>query len=260
MSDTAAQHTGVLRLPNSRNCNVNPGRKPCKPAAALKEQKSQDALHLTEQMENLHREVELELTVDREKNQLLLQQYQRDSTMLQKKLEERELVTCRCEAGRRRGGGGDTSRAAPNSRWRYSRAEAELQLENERNAEFQEEVLLLQETVRRECEERAELTPALSHAQAEVLALRSPASHQGFSVSPPNPTEGQSPPREHACPSPKLNPRSSLLLFELAKHTATLGSLHGQRRRPGHRWRRSRVECGVSKWRGKKGGRRHCPD
>lgn len=51
------------------------------------------------------------------------------------------------------------------------------------------QVALLQETVRRECEEREELTAALSQAQEELLGLRSLASHQGFSRSPPNPME-----------------------------------------------------------------------
>ncbi|XP_034405230.1 leucine-, glutamate- and lysine-rich protein 1 isoform X2 [Cyclopterus lumpus] len=61
-------------------------------AAALAEQRAQNALHLREQMEELRGEVELELTIDREKNQVLLLQYQRDSTQLQEKLEEREQV------------------------------------------------------------------------------------------------------------------------------------------------------------------------
>lgn len=41
------------------------------------------------------------------------------------------------------------------------------------------QVALLQETVKRECEEREELTAALSQAQEELLGLRSLVSHQG---------------------------------------------------------------------------------
>ncbi|GLD57115.1 leucine-, glutamate- and lysine-rich protein 1-like protein, partial [Lates japonicus] len=54
-------------------------------AATLDEQRTQSALHLRKQMEKFRREVELELTIDREKNQLLLLQYQRDGAQLQQK-------------------------------------------------------------------------------------------------------------------------------------------------------------------------------
>lgn len=55
------------------------------------------------------------------------------------------------------------------------------------------QVALLQETVRRECEEREGLTAALSQAQEELLGLRSLALHQGSSRSAPNPMERQPP-------------------------------------------------------------------
>ncbi|XP_031717070.1 trichohyalin isoform X2 [Anarrhichthys ocellatus] len=174
-------------------------------AAALEEQRTQNALHLWEQMEESRREVELERTIHREKNQLLLLQYQRDSTQLQEKLEEREQVLrglqdklqeerrSRVEERRRRSEE-ELQRSQQQEALQLSQAKAGLQLVTERNAELQEEVALLQETVRRECEEREELTAALSQAQGELLGLRSPASHQGSSRSPPNPTERQTPP------------------------------------------------------------------
>lgn len=43
--------------------------------------------------------------------------------------------------------------------------------------------------MRRECEEREELTAALSHAQQELLRLQSTASHQASPKSPANPPE-----------------------------------------------------------------------
>lgn len=55
------------------------------------------------------------------------------------------------------------------------------------------QVALLQETVRLECEEREELTAALSQAQGELLGLRSLVSQEGSTRSPPNPTERQPP-------------------------------------------------------------------
>ena len=59
---------------------------------------------------------------------------------------------------------------------------------------FSLQVALLQETVRRECQEREELTAALSTAQVELLGLRCPSSHQASTRSPPNPTERHTPP------------------------------------------------------------------
>ncbi|XP_070685507.1 trichohyalin [Pempheris klunzingeri] len=174
-------------------------------AAVLKEERTQNALHLREQMEALRREVDSELKINREKNQLLLLQYQRDSTQLQQKMEERERELqglqdelqeerrSRVEERRRR----DEEihqRSQQQEALQLSQAEADLQLMAERNAELQEEVALLQETVRRECEEREELTAALSQAQGELLRLRFPASHQASSRSPPNPVERHTPP------------------------------------------------------------------
>lgn len=55
----------------------------------MEEQRTQNALRLREQIEELRREADVELTIDREKNQLLLQRYQQDSTQLQQK-----VLTC----------------------------------------------------------------------------------------------------------------------------------------------------------------------
>lgn len=56
------------------------------------------------------------------------------------------------------------------------------------------QVALLQETVRRECEEREELTAALSQVQQELFELRSAMFHPGPSRPPPqDPTERHTP-------------------------------------------------------------------
>ncbi|XP_040902539.1 leucine-, glutamate- and lysine-rich protein 1-like [Toxotes jaculatrix] len=183
--------------------------------AALEEQRTQNAVHLRKQTEEFRREVDLEVTIDREKNQLLLLQYQRDSTQLQQKLEQREqeLRGLTEELQQERRSRDEERRTQDEQRRRreeeihqelqlfqqqealqLSQAKAELQQMTERNAELQEEVALLQETVRRECEEREELTAALSTAQEELLGLRSSASHQGSSRSPSNPMERHTPP------------------------------------------------------------------
>ncbi|XP_033952849.1 trichohyalin [Pseudochaenichthys georgianus] len=154
-------------------------------AAALEDQKTQHALHLKEQMKEILRDAQLELTIEREKNQLLLLQHQRENTQLHQKLEEREqeLQELQDELKEERKSREEEKlqemqHSQQQEALQLSRAEAELQLLTERNAELQEEVALLQETVSRECEERGGLTAALSEAQEELLGLRSPASHQ----------------------------------------------------------------------------------
>ncbi|XP_051813813.1 protein LEKR1 [Acanthochromis polyacanthus] len=155
-------------------------------SAALEEQRSQSALQLREQMEELHREVELELTINREKNQLLLLQYQQDNSKLQHKLEEKVLEVQQLQ---------EELQQERRSREEEIHQQEALQLSQaEKNAGLQEEVALLQETVRRECEEREELTAALSQAQQELFGLRSLTSHQGTSRPPPDPTERHAPP------------------------------------------------------------------
>ncbi|KAG7480381.1 hypothetical protein JOB18_049664 [Solea senegalensis] len=182
-------------------------------AGALEEQKTQSGSHLREQMEELHREVELELSIDREKNQLLLLQYQRDSTQLQQKLKhrEQELGELKEELLQERRSMAEERRTQDEQRRRreeihkelhlsrqqealqLSEAKSELQLMKESNAELQEEVVLLQETVRRECQEREDLTAALSEAQEELHCLRSPVSHQDSLKSPLNPIKRNTP-------------------------------------------------------------------
>lgn len=55
---------------------------------ALEEQRTQNALHLREQMKACRSELEMEMMIDKEKNQLLLSRYQRDNTQLQQKVYE----------------------------------------------------------------------------------------------------------------------------------------------------------------------------
>ncbi|KAJ4935328.1 hypothetical protein JOQ06_016864 [Pogonophryne albipinna] len=138
-------------------------------AAALEDQKTQNALHLKEQMKEFLRDAQLELTIEREKNQLLLLQHQWENTQLHQKLEEREQELQELQ---------DELKEERKSREEEKLQEIQHSQQQERNAELQEEVALLQETVSRECEERGGLTAALSEAQEELLGLRSPASHQ----------------------------------------------------------------------------------
>ncbi|XP_019134516.2 trichohyalin isoform X2 [Larimichthys crocea] len=172
-------------------------------AAALEEQRTQNALHLRERMEELREGAELELSIDREKNRLLLLQYERESTQLQQKLQEseQELRGLQDELQEERRSRVEERRmreeqihqelqhSQQQEALQLSQAKAELQLMTEKNTELQDEVMLLQETVRRECEEREELTAALSQTQEELLGLRSLGSHQGSARSLRNPME-----------------------------------------------------------------------
>ncbi|XP_048120066.1 protein LEKR1 isoform X2 [Alosa alosa] len=83
-------------------------------------------------------------------------------------------------------------------------AEALRELEQLRShsAALQEETELLQETVRRECEEREGLTAALTEAREQLLQLRRPAPDPSSSA--PNVPQRPSPPRLTATfPSPR---------------------------------------------------------
>lgn len=52
----------------------------------MEEQKTQNALRLRKQIEELCREVDLERAIEREKTQLLLQQYHEDGAQLQQEV------------------------------------------------------------------------------------------------------------------------------------------------------------------------------
>ncbi|XP_029571769.1 leucine-, glutamate- and lysine-rich protein 1 [Salmo trutta] len=192
---------------------------PFKLQAALEEQRTQNAVRLKEQEEELKREAGLELVIDREKSrelllqyqrekeqvllqyqrekeQLLLQyqrekeqlllQYQRDKEQWQRKLssqvhsatqELREEVQRLREVQEERSTKEERlQRALQHSQQQgaleLSQARTELQLLRGETTGLQDEVVLLQETVRRECEERGELTAALTQAREQLLVLR----------------------------------------------------------------------------------------
>ncbi|XP_031608487.2 leucine-, glutamate- and lysine-rich protein 1 isoform X2 [Oreochromis aureus] len=178
-------------------------------SAALEEQRSQSSLHLREQMEKLRREMDLELTVDREKSQFLLLQCQRDRSQLQQKLEKSEMKLRELQEvlQQERRSREDERRTQCEERRRKEeeihrqamanlvQAKAAIKLMTEKNAELQEEVTLLEDTVRRECQEREELTAALSQARQEFLGLRSQASHRDtLKLSLPDHLERHTPP------------------------------------------------------------------
>ncbi|KAL3992143.1 calcium/calmodulin-dependent protein kinase kinase 2 [Sarotherodon galilaeus] len=178
-------------------------------SAALEEQRSQSSLHLREQMEKLRREMDLELTVDREKSQFLLLQCQRDRSQLQQKLEKSEMKLRELQEvlQQERRSREDKRRTQCEERRRKEeeihrqamanlvQAKAAIKLMTEKNAELQEEVTLLEDTVRRECQEREELTAALSQARQELLGLRSQASHRDtLKLSLPDHLERHTPP------------------------------------------------------------------
>lgn len=179
-------------------------------AEALEKQRSENAAHLKEQMEEAHRETELELTIGREKSRRLLLEYQRDTARLQKKLGEQEqqveqLQTELEEERRSREKDRGAEELQKRTReeqihqelqiWKQqealqlSQAKAELQNMTETKSQLQQEVAFLQETVRRECEEREELTAALSQAQEQLLCLRSPGSNHSSTGTSSGPQE-----------------------------------------------------------------------
>eukprot|EP00063_Salmo_salar_P044146 XP_014018981.1 PREDICTED: leucine-, glutamate- and lysine-rich protein 1-like [Salmo salar] len=170
---------------------------PFKLQAALEEQRTQNAVRLKEQEEELKREAGLELVIDREKSRELLLQYQREKEQLllqyqrekeqwQRKLssqvhsatqELREEVQRLREVQEERSTKEERlQRVLQHSQQQgaleLSQARTELQLLRGETTGLQDEVVLLQETVRRECEERGELTAALTQAREQLLVLR----------------------------------------------------------------------------------------
>ncbi|XP_024910993.1 trichohyalin [Cynoglossus semilaevis] len=153
--------------------------------AYMEEQKTRSALHLQEQMEEFRKEVELELSIDKEKNRLLLQRHRQDGTQLQQKLRQTEQEVKELEwelQQERRRREEEIHQELQQEALQLSETKAELQLMNHRNCELEDEVAFLQETVRRECQEREDLIAALSRAQERLLAP------QDSSTSPDTPT------------------------------------------------------------------------
>ncbi|XP_047246898.1 protein LEKR1 isoform X2 [Girardinichthys multiradiatus] len=176
-------------------------------ASALEEQRSQSALHLQGQLKELRREADLELKKERENSQMLLSQCQQDNSQLHLKLEERRLEVQylreelqqekRCREDERTQ---ETERKRRKEEihrqesQELSQAKAELTLMAEKNAALKKEVVLLQKMVWKECEEREELTAALSQAQQELFGRQSIVSPQGSSRPPLDPLERRAPP------------------------------------------------------------------
>ncbi|XP_055082180.1 protein LEKR1 [Periophthalmus magnuspinnatus] len=161
---------------------------------ALEKQRLDHVAQLQQQMSEVHRETRLELHIHSEKNRALHLQYQRDSARLQQKLAERdqqvERLQTELEEYRRSREEERKSEEHQNRRqeekiqeerdmWRQQlhQAQTELQTITKSNQRLEQEVAVLEETVRRECEEREELTTALSRAQEQLVALHSPSPH-----------------------------------------------------------------------------------
>ncbi|XP_027900408.1 trichohyalin isoform X3 [Xiphophorus couchianus] len=177
-------------------------------ACALKEERLQSSLHLQKKLEELRGEVDLLLKTEKEKSQALLSE-------LRLKLEEERLVVQRlrwelqqerkCRDDERR-----TEEAARERReeeehrqgeQKLSQVKSELTLVAEKNATLKEEVAFLQDTVWKECEEREELTAALSQAQQELFGLQSIMSPQSSARSFSDPQEMRATPgNEHVYP------------------------------------------------------------
>ncbi|KAL0973499.1 hypothetical protein UPYG_G00204800 [Umbra pygmaea] len=212
--------------------------------AALEEQRSQNAVQMKEQEEELKKEAGLELEIDREKSREMLLQYQRENEQLQVKLcsqvlsdtqelrdqvesLERRLRELEEEAERSSATEQGLQHALQHSQQQgaleLNQARTELQLLKKDNIALQEEVVLLQETVRKECEERGELTAALTHAKEQLLGIHPPSSPLGFPNLPGKLANIQAYP-----PHPQTKSRLSLT------HTRTLTPQQSLRPSPPH--------------------------
>ncbi|XP_016518526.1 trichohyalin isoform X1 [Poecilia formosa] len=170
-------------------------------ASALKEERLQSSLHLRKKLEELRMEADLQLKTEREKSQALLSE-------LSLKLEEERLAVQRlsqelqqerkCRDDQRRTEEAARERREKGERrqgqQKLSQAKCKLALVTEKNATLTEEVAFLQDTVWKECEEREELTAALSQAQQELFGLQSIISPRSSAGSFPDPPETQATP------------------------------------------------------------------
>ncbi|XP_023648452.1 uncharacterized protein lekr1 isoform X2 [Paramormyrops kingsleyae] len=95
-----------------------------------------------------------------------------------------------------------------------SKMKQELEEQRKEMSVLQEENVLLQETVRRECEEREELTAALSHAQEQLVKLRRTAP----------PLSPGTPPAGPRIPGPRLPP--TLPRISSKRPTSVSGTRH----------------------------------
>ncbi|XP_054883742.1 protein LEKR1 isoform X2 [Poeciliopsis prolifica] len=164
-------------------------------ASALEEERLKSSLHLQKKLEELRREVDLQLKTEREKSQALLSE-------LCLKLEEERLAVQRLrrELQQERKCRDDERREKREEEeyrqgeQKLSQAKSELVLIAEKNATLKEQVAFLQDTVWKECEEREELTAALSQAQQELFGLQSIMSPQSPAGSFPDPQKTRATP------------------------------------------------------------------
>ncbi|XP_035242075.1 leucine-, glutamate- and lysine-rich protein 1 isoform X4 [Anguilla anguilla] len=196
--------------------------------ALLQRERAQAELRLKEKEQELWMEKEMELHIEMEKNRELLQQYQREAEQLRKKLpslvqtatEELRAEVAAAEEKLREMQEGQAKQEERREQeaLRFGRTVselerqllqargdgqqgalqlAELRQELERTRQetsvLQEENALLQETVRRECEERGELTAALTQAREELLEIRHAPAHATRGPQRPGPTGPRSP-------------------------------------------------------------------
>ncbi|XP_016109796.1 leucine-, glutamate- and lysine-rich protein 1 [Sinocyclocheilus grahami] len=209
--------------------------------AFLQQKQAEQDKQLKQQEMELRREADIELDIRRQKNQELINKYQSEKQQLQNKIpalihsavqelheelavlqerikeQEKEMKhVCESASQRqhqlleeRRTGEAQLQSALQELRQKtqeLNQAHINLQQLKEERSTLQEEKSFLEETVRRECEEREELTAALTLAKEQLLELK-------HSITKPNGTQThtqlsrvRSTVKNPDLPFPRLNP------------------------------------------------------
>ncbi|XP_056622299.1 protein LEKR1 isoform X2 [Triplophysa dalaica] len=233
--------------------------------ACLEQKQAEKEKQLKELEMELRRDAVIELDIQRQKNQELLQKYQNENQQLQKKVpamihlatqELHEEIAVLQECIKQQG---EACESAPQREQQALQREGDAQLQSalqdlqqaqkqlqqlkEEKTALEEEKYLLEETVRRECEEREELTSALTLAREQLLDLkhismnpRDTQTHTRLSRStlahPDPPTSQQNPillhnhPRNNSTPPSQGTRRKSLGEWHSGIVTRSLASSH----------------------------------
>ncbi|XP_043088771.1 leucine-, glutamate- and lysine-rich protein 1 isoform X3 [Puntigrus tetrazona] len=159
----------------------------------LRQKQAEQDKQLKQQEMELRREADIELDIQRQQNQELMNKYQSEKqqlqnripalvhsatqelreelAVLQERIEDHEKEMRRvCESASQRQR--ELTEERRTGEAQLNQAQSNVQRLKEERAALQEEKCFLEETVRRECEEREELTSALSLAKEQLLELK----------------------------------------------------------------------------------------
>ncbi|KAI7802781.1 putative leucine-rich, partial [Triplophysa rosa] len=261
-------HVGELeRLEESFRTRLEAAEEHNSKMEACLEQKQAEQVKQLKQLEmELRREAVIELDIQRQKNQELLQKYQTENQQLQKKIpaiihsatqELHEEIAVLQERMEKQGEARESASQREQQVLQVQRegeaqlqsalqdlqqAQKQLQQFREEKTALEKEKYLLEETVRRECEEREELTSALTLAGEQLLDLKH------LSMKPRDTQTHTRPSRSTlAHPDPPTSKHTPILLHHHPRNPSTPPS-QGTRRKSLGEWHSGSVSRSLASW------------